>query len=73
MPEIDLYSNVIFPVLQEEIIPDQKDEDIMEQEVNEQDMIEEKVVADDKNKSQGRRVSRYAGKVFVCKVGCLYY
>ena len=62
----------VFLVLQEEISSDDKDEDIMEQEVKEQDMIEEKVVADEQNKSQGRRVSRYAGKVFVCKVGSRY-
>ena len=37
-----------------------------------QDMIEEKVIAGDQNKPQGRRVSRFAGKCFVCKVRDYY-
>lgn len=47
---------------------EEKDDDIMEQEVKEQDMIEEKVDTNDQAKTPGRRVSRFAGKVFVCKV-----
>ena len=61
-------ADVMEEVYEEGSSAQEKDDDIMEKEVEEQDMIEEKVVTGGDQAKQGRRVSRFAGKVFVCKV-----